>query len=93
MSTRSTLHHGGRHHLFVDYCEVGTVFLTMEGTAFEATPGRVTVAIPLDLWEQIRQVEVRAEDWWDVEQDPDQSIRSEGPRSTKPDREKEDHGI
>ncbi|WP_152050247.1 hypothetical protein [Tautonia marina] len=92
MCTRSTLAHGERHHLFVDLLRSGEVYLTLEKSDFEAHRDRVTVAIPLDVWEQIRHVEVRADDWWDDDDDPSPGQGNGAPNPEPPDRSAESGG-
>lgn len=58
MSTRSSLAHADGFHLYHDLAEAGSdVFLCLRGKGVEysASPGSVTVRIPADVWESIRQ--------------------------------------
>lgn len=57
MSTKSTIDHGDEHHLYLEIFEPGKVYLTLNRVEFEARPGSVTVAIPLDLWQRLRTIE------------------------------------
>lgn len=54
MSTRCTVDHGEKHHLYADLFEPGLIYLELEGVDFSAAPGAVLVAIPAELWEKIR---------------------------------------
>lgn len=54
MSTRATLVSGSTFHLFEEVLDEEHVYLELEATAFEATPERVCVQIPLPVWEVIR---------------------------------------
>ena len=58
MSTKYTVDSGDRHQLYLELFEPGRVYLRLTGAEFEARPGAVTVAIPLDLWERLRKVEI-----------------------------------
>jgi len=55
MSTKSTLAHGPDFHLYHECFEQDNVYLELEKTHFECYPDRVTVAIPIVVWEVIRQ--------------------------------------
>ena len=55
MSTKSTLAHGPGFHLYHECFEQDTVYLELEKAHFECYPDRVTVAIPVVVWEVIRQ--------------------------------------
>jgi len=55
MSTRATLSHGPNFHLFEEVFDDEHVYLELQGTEFEATPGGVCVQIPLPVWEVIRK--------------------------------------
>lgn len=55
MSTKSSIAYGPDFHLYHEMMEDGAVYLQIEGQAFEASPGEVTVRIPIAVWEHIRQ--------------------------------------
>ena len=55
MSTKSTLAHGPGFRLYHECFEQDNVYLELEKTHFECYPDRVTVAIPIVVWEVIRQ--------------------------------------
>ena len=55
MSTKSTLVYGPSFHLYHDCFEQDNVYLELEKTHFECYPDKVTVAIPVVVWEVIRQ--------------------------------------
>jgi hypothetical protein len=56
MSTRCDVDCGDGHYLHARIFDPGKVYLELTGAGveFEARPGRVTVAIPADVWERIR---------------------------------------
>lgn len=56
MGTRNTLISGAGFTLFSEYFEEDRVFLTLDqDLRFEAEPGRITVGVPLEVWEVIRK--------------------------------------
>jgi hypothetical protein len=55
MSTKSSLAHGSGFHLYHECFEQDNVYLELEKAHFECYPDRVTVAIPIVVWEVIRQ--------------------------------------
>jgi hypothetical protein len=55
MSTKSTLTYGPGFHLYHEAFEKDNVYLELEKAHFECYPDRVTVAIPVVVWEVIRQ--------------------------------------
>lgn len=55
MSTKSTLVYGPGFHLYHECFEQDNVYLELEKTHFECYPDMVTVAIPVVVWEVIRQ--------------------------------------
>jgi hypothetical protein len=55
MSTKSTLVYGSGFHLYHECFEQDNVYLELEKAHFECYPDRVTVAIPVVVWEVIRQ--------------------------------------
>jgi hypothetical protein len=79
MSTRFTLDHGEGFHLFVDLFESGKVYLSLDGTEFEARPRSVTVAISLDLWDRLRAVDIDRDIWWDEDKADDRDGASIDP--------------
>lgn len=54
MSSKSSLSYGPDFYLYTDLFDEGKVFLELSNAEFEATRNRVTVAIPLPVWETIR---------------------------------------
>ena len=70
MSTKYTLDSSESHHLYLEMFETGKVYLRWDGAEFEARPGSVTVAIPADLWDRIRAVDIKRDFWWDDEEEP-----------------------
>jgi hypothetical protein len=55
MSTRYTLAHGEEFHLYRDCMDEDHVFLQLAGPRFSYEDGSVTLAIPLEVWEAVRQ--------------------------------------
>lgn len=55
MSTKSTIAHGDNFHFYHKAFDEESVYLRLEGTEFEATSKEITVQIPMDVWEVIRQ--------------------------------------
>jgi hypothetical protein len=59
MSTKCTVTHGEKFHLYEECFEDDGIYLEMEtdmpGCAFSASPGYITVKIPIGLWEIIRK--------------------------------------
>jgi hypothetical protein len=55
MSTKSSIAHGPNFHLYWNFLEDADVYLELEGVKFEASENRIKVAIPLEIWEVIRQ--------------------------------------
>lgn len=55
MSTKSTISHGEKFHLFEEMCDDDFVYLRVEDADFTVHPGSVEVAIPLAIWEVIRK--------------------------------------
>ena len=49
MSTKVTIDHGPDHHLYFEIFERGKVYLTLNKADFEARPGEVTVAVPIEI--------------------------------------------
>ena len=55
MSTKSTIAYGPNFHLYHEGLDQDYVYLELEGTKFEASYNRVTVPIPVHVWEIIRR--------------------------------------
>lgn len=55
MSTKSTISHGANFHLYHEVFDPDNVYLELEHALFEASPDKVTFAIPVVIWEAIRQ--------------------------------------
>src|SRR5574343_478775 len=55
MSTKSSIACGPNFHLYHEAFEQDAVYLELEQAFFEASPDKVTVAIPVVVWEVIRQ--------------------------------------
>lgn len=55
MSTKSSIVHGLNFHLYTDLLVEATVYLELEGVAFETGKNRLKVAIPEAVWEVMRQ--------------------------------------
>ena len=55
MSTKSSIACGPNFHLYHEAFEQDAVYLELEQAFFEASPNKVTVAIPVVIWEVIRQ--------------------------------------
>jgi hypothetical protein len=55
MSTKSSIACGPNFHLYHEAFEQDAVYLELEQAFFEASPDKVTVAIPVVIWEVIRQ--------------------------------------
>lgn len=77
MSTRYSLSHDDSHQLYLEIFEPGAVRLTLIGADFEAGPGRVTVAIPEEVWERIRRIEI-PRDVWGLDEEPGAAGPSSG---------------
>ena len=58
MSTKSSLAWGDDFHLYEEIFEEGVVHLELRGVDFQANRDAVEVAIPIAIWESIRQVGV-----------------------------------
>lgn len=55
MSTQSTIAHGENFHLYTDYLEKGTVWLSVaQPVKFSADPHQVRIGVPFALWEYLR---------------------------------------
>lgn len=55
VSTKSTIAYGPDFHLYHEMMEDDAVYLQIEGQEFKATPDKVTLKIPVAVWEHIRQ--------------------------------------
>lgn len=55
MSTNTTLGEGEGFHLYQDMFQDDRVYLELDNVEFEARPDQITVSIPLEIWELIRQ--------------------------------------
>ena len=55
MSTKSSIACGPNFHFYREAFEQDAVYLELEQAFFEASPDKVTVAIPVVVWEVIRQ--------------------------------------
>ena len=53
MSTKSSISHSNRHHLYHEVFEDNHVYLELERVEFDASPARVTVEIPKDIFESM----------------------------------------
>lgn len=65
MSTKSTVAYGKDFHLYKECLEEDCIYLKLENKPFEATNDRVTVAIPIIIWEVIRQHQAVEFTWAD----------------------------
>lgn len=57
MSTKATVAHGPNFHLFREVLDDCHIYLELENVQFEASYNRVTVPIPVHIWEVIRRHE------------------------------------
>ena len=57
MSTKATIAYGNNFHLYKEVFDEDFIYLEMEGVRFEASYNRVTIPIPVHIWEVIRQYE------------------------------------
>ena len=55
MSTKASIAYGNNFHLYHECFDEENVYLELEGIEFNASPNRVTVTIPVAIWETIRQ--------------------------------------
>ena len=55
MSTKETVAYGNNFHLYKEGLDTDSIYLELEGVQFEASYNRVTVSIPVHVWEVIRQ--------------------------------------
>jgi len=56
MSTKSTLVYGQNFHFYRELLDDDHVYLQLDTTQFEAGYGRVTLPIPIHIWETIRHL-------------------------------------
>jgi len=80
MSTKYSITNGDNYHLYREVGIPDPVYLQINKTHFEATPEHITVAIPLYIWESIRQFQVADFEWVDksdadIEQHAQQVIK------------------
>lgn len=57
MSTKVTVAYGTNFHFYKEVLDENFIYLELEGVEFEAYYNRVTVPIPVHIWEVIRQYE------------------------------------
>lgn len=57
MSTKETVAHGPNFHFFREVLDNDYIYLELEHVPFEASYNRVTVPIPVHIWEVIRRHE------------------------------------
>jgi hypothetical protein len=55
MSTKSTVAYGSNFHFYKEALDESFIYLELEGVQFEASYNRVTVPIPVHIWEVIRR--------------------------------------
>ncbi|MGZ4960829.1 MAG: hypothetical protein ACXV7J_16435 [Methylomonas sp.] len=55
MSTKSSIAYGPNFHFYHEAFEQDAVYLELDRAFFDASPDKVTVAIPVVVWEVIRQ--------------------------------------
>jgi hypothetical protein len=65
MSTKATLAHGSHFHLYREVLDEDFIYLELEGVPFTASYNRVTVPIPVHIWEVIRRHEGADLSWAD----------------------------
>jgi hypothetical protein len=56
MSTKSTIAHGTNFHFYHEALDDDYVYLRLEGVDYEVSYGRITVPIPIHIWETIRHL-------------------------------------
>ena len=54
MSTKISIAHGADFHLYSESFDEEHVFLRLDNAYYQASPGSVTVEIPLHVWEHLR---------------------------------------
>lgn len=55
MSTKVTAAFGDNFHLYHEVMEDDNIYLQLDNVDFDVSKGQVTVCIPLEIWEHIRQ--------------------------------------
>lgn len=55
MSTKATIAYGDNFHLYEEVFDEDNIYLELDNVAFEASPNRVVVPIPVAIWEVIRR--------------------------------------
>lgn len=55
MSTKATIAYGEQFHLYHELGDDNNIYLRLDQPSFNASPDQVTVAIPLHIWEFVRQ--------------------------------------
>jgi len=59
MSTKATISHSDKYHLYKECFDEGLVYLQLDDPVclqvdiWEASQGKVTVAVPIEVWQQI----------------------------------------
>jgi len=69
MSTKSTIVRGQNFHFYREVFDDDHVYLELDTTRFEAAYGRVTLPIPIHVWETIRHLAAAELDLVDEEDD------------------------
>lgn len=57
MSTKSTTTYGDNFHLYREALDDSFIYLELDNVEFQASSNSVTVAIPVHIWEHLRQYE------------------------------------
>jgi len=97
MSTKVTVNHGPDHHLYFEIFETEKIYLTLNKADFVARPGSVTVAVPIEIWEQVRVAPLDARScWWDEDEPidmdvPDNTESSPAPNVSIPEEREDAH--
>ena len=67
MSTKVTISHSSKHHLYEEIFDRSNVYLQIEGYDFEVSNNKVMIQIPIEVWRPM------VEDWtqrgWPKEED------------------------
>lgn len=75
MSTKITISHSSRHHLYEEIFDKSNVYLKIEGHEFEISNDKVMIQIPIETWRAM------LEDWekrgWPKEEDHEEFEISE----------------
>ena len=53
MSTKITLSYGKEFHLYQEVCDTQNVYLSIDNCDFEASKNKVSIQIPIQIWEKI----------------------------------------